>query len=147
MQRDGRPWNAEVAGDLEQDRPSFAVRDELFLLVGEAVRAFASAARAPVSRWAELAQVLVEVLPLAGSTLPERRQDRHLAVLGIPAGAGRAGTPHRRERSPGEDPEMREESGTQASATHCTRSDRARKRRLSTAQARSPKDHQPGHGW
>jgi len=47
----GTLGNAEVAGDLEQDRPAFAVRDELFLLVGGAVRAFASAARAPVSRW------------------------------------------------------------------------------------------------
>jgi hypothetical protein len=103
--------NAEVAGDLDQDRPSFAVRDELFLLEGRGRQGVRERSQGSGLAVAELAQVLVEVLPLARATLPERRQDRHLTVLGIPAVAGRAGTSHRRERSPGEDPEMREESG------------------------------------
>src|SRR5882724_9586188 len=103
----GTLGNAEVAGDLEQDRPAFAVRDELFLLVGRGRQGVRERSQGPGLAVAELAQVLVEVLPLAGSTLPERRQDRHLAALGIPAVAGRAGTPHRRERSPGERSEER----------------------------------------
>src|SRR5258705_16214 len=64
--------NAEVAGDLEQDRPSFALRDELFLLVGRGRQGVRERSQGPILALAELAQVLVEVLPLAGATLPER---------------------------------------------------------------------------
>src|SRR6266850_4182080 len=119
--------DAEIAGDLQEDRAGLSVLGQLLMLLGrrgERRPQRRERARLPV---AQLAQILLEGLPLARAVLAQRREDGHYLRRPMVASVPREKTQR-----------CAANAIPQAIATHCTQNRSGEKRRLSTAQTRRP---------
>src|SRR5256885_1023214 len=119
--------DSQIAGPLQQPGARLAVPGELLLLAGrcgERIRERRQRAGLAVT---QLAQVVVEALPIASPVLPERREDGHYRLRPIVASVPRENAQRcRRKATP------------HPSATHCTQNRSGEKRRFRTAQVSRP---------